>query len=68
MTPVNYFAKAAAIMARVDEMGNPTLPVSKALVEQAKVYAALARAPREVAVAASALRDITARVQNGTSA
>lgn len=47
MTAVNYI-KAAEIMARVEELGNPTLPVSRALVEQAKVYALMAMAPRQV--------------------
>lgn len=68
MTAVNDYAEAASIMARVKEMGNPTLPVSKALVEQAKVYALMAMVPREVVVAASHLRDLRTAQENGVSA
>ncbi len=40
----DYMIKAAELMAKVEAMDNPTLPVAKAWTEMAKVYATLATA------------------------
>ena len=40
----DYMIKAAELMAKVEAMDNPTLPVAKAWTEMAKAYAALATA------------------------
>lgn len=68
MTPVNYFAEAAALMAKVKEIDNPSLPLSRDLVQQAQAYAAMASVPREVAIAAARyleLRDTVTKQTNG---
>lgn len=42
LTPAENYAVASNLMAKVAEMNNPALPISKAMTAQAAVYAALA--------------------------
>lgn len=57
MTAVNDLAKAADIMARVDQM-DPLLPIARALTAQAQTYALMALAPIQVVRAATELARI----------
>jgi hypothetical protein len=61
-----HLAKAEELLARVDEMGNPLLPIAKALTARAQVEVLMALASERSLKAASELRRIrTAVATNG---
>ena len=45
-TPAEHYKIADALMARVHELHEPTLPIARALVAQAQVHALLAQCPQ----------------------
>lgn len=65
MTVNGHYIRAEELLKQVDEMGNPTLPISRALVAQANVHALLANCPERMGDVADGLGEIRTAVTNG---